>query len=84
MDKPIFNGIEVALINAVLDDAICKLVIANQGETGSSHSSQEQPSTSINQRFQNVYKNKLLNQGVSGLVDIAMGKMILVKLRNDM
>ncbi|XP_055601509.1 dynein regulatory complex protein 9-like [Uranotaenia lowii] len=74
-----FNEIESAIIIAVLEETIFKLIIVNmEDDQGSTQIIKKPP---MHVRFDPSYKNKIINE--SQAVDVAMGMMILVKLKND-
>ncbi|EDS29951.1 conserved hypothetical protein [Culex quinquefasciatus] len=75
--RPKFNEIESAIINSVIEETIFKLIIVNmEDDQGSTPIAKKPP---MHVRFDPSYKNKNENQSM----EVAMGMMILVKLKND-
>nr|XP_029716951.1 dynein regulatory complex protein 9 [Aedes albopictus] len=77
--KPKFNEIESAMINSVLEETIFKLIIVNMEEDQGSTPIVKKPPMHV--RFDPSYKSRMVNENQA--VDVAMGMMILVKLKND-
>ncbi|XP_055641842.1 dynein regulatory complex protein 9-like isoform X2 [Toxorhynchites rutilus septentrionalis] len=77
--KPTFNEIESAMINSVIEETIFKLIIVNMEDDQGSMPIVKKPAMHI--RFDPSYKNKTFSENQA--VDVAMGMMILVKLKND-
>ncbi|XP_058822869.1 dynein regulatory complex protein 9-like [Topomyia yanbarensis] len=77
--KCMFNDIESSMINAVIEETIFKLIIVNMEDAQASTPIAKKPPMYV--RFDPSYKNKILSE--TQTVNIAMGMMILVKLKND-
>lgn len=68
------------MINSVLEETIFKLIIVNMEEDQGSTPIVKKPPMHV--RFDPSYKSRMVNENQA--VDVAMGMMILVKLKNDM
>lgn len=77
--KAMFNEMESAMINIVIEEATYKLIVINRDGDKTSAPIVRKPPMHV--RFDPSYKNQLLSENM--VVDLAMGKMILVKLQND-
>ncbi|XP_055549806.1 dynein regulatory complex protein 9 isoform X2 [Wyeomyia smithii] len=77
--KTRFSVIESAIINSVIEETIFKLIIVNMEDDQSSAAVTVKPPMHV--RFDPSYKNRTLNENQT--VEVAMGMMIMVKLKND-
>ncbi|XP_053696573.1 dynein regulatory complex protein 9 [Sabethes cyaneus] len=74
-----FNDIESAMINSAIEETIFKLIIVNMEDDQSSTPIAIKPPMHV--RFDPSYKNRTLSE--TQTVEVAMGMMIMVKLKND-
>ncbi|XP_035894963.1 dynein regulatory complex protein 9-like isoform X1 [Anopheles stephensi] len=77
--KAMFNEMESGMINIIIEEATYKLIVINRDGDKTSAPIVRKPPMHV--RFDPAYKNQLLSENM--VVDLAMGKMILVKLQND-
>jgi hypothetical protein len=76
-----FSPLALSLIKYILQDAIDELIIINDGKTYTVNGQQK---LQLQERFKEPYRDKLFDENTMERIDVAMERMIFVKLGNDM
>jgi hypothetical protein len=76
-----FSPLAMSLIKYILQDAIDELIIINDGKTYTVNGQQK---LQLQERFKDPYRDKLFDENTMERIDVAMERMIFVKLGNDM
>jgi hypothetical protein len=76
-----FTPLAMSLIKYILQDAIDELIIINDGKTYTVNGQQK---LQLQERFKDPYRDKLFDENTMERIDVAMERMIFVKLGNDM